>query len=133
MNNPQRRPVNWTPQMVGRLVEWYPLLFNATLAQMLGVSLRTLQRKAANLGLKKPDGFMENKADDYSRKMSAAIKKAYAEGRKTSIFKPGVQNNPNGGFPKGFRFTGEIEAERIDKIRRTYRKKKLLANYGLSK
>lgn len=132
-NNPGRRPVKWTPQMLERLVEWYPVLFNATLAKMLGVSLRTLQRKAQQLGLKKPEGFMESKADDYSRTMSAALKKAYAEGRKTPIWKKGVQNNPDGGFPKGFRFTGEVEAARIDKIRKTCKKKKLLANYGLSR
>jgi hypothetical protein len=125
------KSVVWTPQMLKRLVDYYPLLFNEALAKMLGVSQRTMARKASELGLKKPDDFMQRKADDYSRKMSASLKKAYAAGRKVSQFKPGVRNNPEGEFRKGFRFTGDIEADRVDKIRRTFKRNKLLMIYGL--
>lgn len=117
--------------MLKWLVDYYPMLFNTTLAKMLGVSKRTMERKARQLGLRKPDDFTERMADEYSRKMSAALKKAYADGRKVSQFKPGVRNNPDGEFPKGFRFTGDIEADRVDKIRRTFKRNKLLMIYGL--
>lgn len=131
--NPKRPAINWTPQMLKWLVDYYPILFNTALAKMLGVSRRSMERKAKELGLKKPEDFMERKAEDWSRSVSNGLKKAYAEGRHKSPFKPGVRNNPDGEFPKGFRFTGDIEAERIDKIRRTYRTRKLLKIYGLSK
>lgn len=131
--NPNRPPINWTPERLKIIREYYPTMFNSALAKWIGCSVRTVERKANELGLKKVDDFNTVRADGISELLSIAVKKAYADGRKVSTFQKGIRNNPDGEFPKGFRFTGDIEAARIDKIRRTYRKQKLLTIYGLSK
>lgn len=117
--------------MLGIMRDYYPTMFNTVMAKWLGVSYRTLERKAKEMGLKKVDNFMELKADSLHTIVSDGLKKAYAEGRRTSHFKRGVRNNPQGEFPKGHRFDDAIEEERKEKIRRTYRRKKLLKIYGL--
>lgn len=131
--NPNRPAINWTPERLKIIREYYPTMFNAPLAKWIGCSTRTLERKAVELGLKKVEDFNIYRAEGISDLLSTAMKKAYADGRMVSPFRKGIRNNPDGEFKKGFRFTGDIEAARIDKIRRTYRKQKLLAIYGLSK
>jgi len=115
--------------MLNLLRDFFPIMFNRTLAQWLGVSLRTLERKARELGLKKVDNFTQLRADDISRNISDKVKKAYAEGRKTSTFKKGVRNNPGGEFKPGFKFSGEIEEKRKENIRRTFKRGKLIQIY----
>lgn len=117
--------------MMGLLRDYYPTMFNDALAKLLKVSVRSLQRKAQELGLEKVKDFNQVRCDDISRKVSDGVKKAYAEGRKTSDFKKGVRSNPDGEFKPGHRFPDEIENERKDKIRRTFKRRKLLQIYGL--
>lgn len=117
--------------MMNILVTYYPTMFNTVLSKWLGVSHRTLNRKAKELGLKKVDNFMEMKAESFSTIVSDGLKKAYADGRRVSHFKKGVRNNPQGEFPKGHRFDDAIEEERKEKIRKTYKRRKLLKIYGL--
>lgn len=129
--NPSRRPIEWTPDKIKILCDYYPTMFNTVMAKWLGVSYRTLERKARALGLVKVANFNELKAESFSQIVSDGVKRAYAEGRKVSHFKKGVRNNPQGEFPKGHKFDDAIEEERKEKIRRTYRKKKILKIYGL--
>ena len=129
--NPNRPPITWTPQMLKIIRDYYPTIFNDALALWLKVSVRSLQRKARELGLKKVDGFNTVKADGISQKVSDGVRKAYADGRKTSQFKSGVRNNPEGEFRPGHRFDDTIEEARKDKIRRTFRTRKLKQIYGL--
>ena len=115
--------------MLNLLRDFFPIMFNRTLAQWIGVSQRTLERKARELGLQKVDNFAELRADDISQKISDKVKRAYAEGRKISNFQKGVRNNPGGEFKPGFKFTGEIEEKRKESIRRTFKRKKLIQIY----
>ncbi len=131
--NPNRPPINWTPEKLKLIRMYYPTMMNFALAKWIGCSKRSLERKASELGLAKVDNFNQIRADEISRLLSEAVKKAYAEGRLVSQFKKGVSNNPDYEFKPGHKFSEEIEEERKAKIRRTYRKKKLLAIYGLSK
>lgn len=129
--NPQRPQITWTPRMLDTLREYYPTMFNDALAKLLKVSVRSMQRKAKELGLEKVQDFNRVRAEDISRRLSDSIKKAYAEGRITSGFPKGVRSNPDGEFQPGHRFPDEIENERKDKIRRTFKRMKLLQIYGL--
>lgn len=129
--NPLRPAIEWTPERLKTLREHYPTMFNRALAAWIGCSVRTLERKARSLGLSKVPDFNTLRAYDISKSLSSSMKKAYAEGRKVSSFQKGVSNNPDYEFPPGFKFTGEIEEARKDKIRQTYRRKKLLKIYGL--
>lgn len=127
--NPHKRPINWTPERLKLLREYYPTMFTDALAKWIGCSVRTLQRKARELGLKKVDNFNQVRSADISRKVSDGVKRAYREGRKTSRFRKGVRSNPQGEFKPGFKFKGEIEEGRKEKIRETYRRKKLIQIY----
>lgn len=131
--NPQRPQIVWTKDKLFLIRTYFPTMFNKPLAKWIGCSERTLIRKARELGLEKVENFNEVRADDISRLLSDAVKKAYAEGRIVSQFKKGVNNNPECEFKPGHKFSEEIEEARKEKIRRTFRRKKLLAIYGLSR
>lgn len=45
--------IYWSPSMLNDLRRWFPTTLNAELAEVLGVSSRTLIRKARSLGLVK--------------------------------------------------------------------------------
>lgn len=48
-----RKPVEWTPEMIDRLIFLYPSEASATIAAILNVGRTTLCRKATELGLEK--------------------------------------------------------------------------------
>lgn len=77
------------------------------------------------------EDFNQVRGEGISELLSEAVKKAYREGRIVSQFKKGVRNNPDGEFKPGHKFEDRIEQERKDKIRRTYKKKKMLKIYGI--
>ena len=114
---------------------YYPTMFNDALAKWMGCSKRTLNRKAKELGLKKVDNFNSYRADAMSELLSAALKKAYRDGRKTTQFIKGVRNNPDGEFRPGHHFDAETEEARKDKIRKTFKDRKakdrILTLYGM--
>ena len=130
--NPNRPAINWTTDKIFILRTYYPTMFNDALAKWIGCSYRTLERKAAELGLKKVENFNEVRAYDISRLLSVAVKKAYADGRLVAPPK-GVRPMPEHEFKPGHKFSEEIEEARKEKIRKTYRRNKLLTIYGLSK
>ena len=130
--NPNRPQIVWTEQRLTLLRTYYPTMFNDALARWIGCSQRTLERKASELGIKKVDNFNEVRAYDISKLLSEAVKRAYAEGRLVAPPK-GVRPMPEHEFKPGHQFSEEIEEARKEKIRRTYRKQKLLMIYGLSK
>ena len=55
------RKKNWTPEMIRTLTELFPVSYNKVLASQLGVSWRSLLRKARELNLEKEPGFLENR------------------------------------------------------------------------
>ena len=130
--NPNRPAINWTTDKIFILRNYYPTMFNDALAKWIGCSYRTLERKAAELGLKKVENFNEVRAYDISRLLSVAVKKAYEEGRLTPPPK-GVRPMPEHEFKPGHQVSEEIEEARKERIRKTYRRNKLLSIYGLSK
>ena len=129
--NPNRPAIEWTPERLRLLRDHYPTMFNNALARWIGCSTRTLERKAAEMGIRKVADFNTVRAYDISKLLSESVKRAYDDGRLVSQFPKGVRSNPGGEFKPGFKFTGEIEQARIEKIRTTYRRKKMLSRYGL--
>lgn len=117
--------------MLSFLRAYYPTVFNDALAKWLGVSERSLQRKARELGLSKVENFNRVRSEDISLRISESLKKTYANNGHRRVFKPGVRNNPEGEFKPGHRYDEETEERRKDKIRRTFSRRKLLKRYGL--
>lgn len=104
--------VEWTPQMIKILTDFFPIMFNKPLAMWLQVSQRTMNRKAAELGLKKPADFLDRRRKDIVAK--AEESRRTNPGRRTEhYFKKGVRQNPDGEFKKGHRLSPESEAKRI--------------------
>jgi hypothetical protein len=60
MYNPKNK-IQWTPEMIHRLKFEFKYAYNKTLAIELGVSWRSLVRKARELGLEKEEGFLEKR------------------------------------------------------------------------
>ena len=65
--NKGRNPIEWTPQMLKMLRDYFPIMMNEPLAKMLKISLRTLERKARELGLRKPDDYRQKRAYDFNK------------------------------------------------------------------
>lgn len=128
--NPQRPQIVWTKDKLFLIRTYFPTMFNKPLAKWIGCSERTLIRKARELGLEKVENFNEVRAYDISRLLSEKVKKAYADGRLVAPPK-GVRPMPEHEFKPGHKFSEEIEEARKEKIRKTYRRNKLLMIYGL--
>jgi len=88
--------IEWTPQKLKLLTDFFPIMFNDALAKWLGISIRTLTRKARELGLKKRDNFHELKKDKIRERQSEALKKVECATR----FKKGQHASPATEFKK---------------------------------
>lgn len=52
--------IHWTPQMIADLKRWFSTTLNEELAEILGVSARTVTRKARELGLNKNPEWLKS-------------------------------------------------------------------------
>lgn len=104
----------WTPEKVAVLVEKYAEARNEDLVAELGVSMRTIERKAKALGLKKSERFLR----DASQRGLMEIEYRRMMGEQVGGFKKGDGHKGTpGSFKKGHRFTGEIEEKRVKACR----------------
>lgn len=87
----------WDQEMIDRLKKKFPTEYNKYLAIEIGVSIRTLIRKARELGIDKEPGFLEIRRDEISRLATAFRSPNPTKGLKgwsvpnseASRFKPG--------------------------------------------
>lgn len=112
--------IEWTPQKLKLLTDFFPIMFNDALAKWLGVSIRTVTRKARELGLKKREDFRELKKDAIRQKQSAALKKVECATR----FRRGEHPSLATEFKKGHRQSPEIIAKRAEACKKAWKKKK---------
>ena len=123
-----RRKVNpcliqWTPQMLKLLTTFFPIMFNKPLAKWLGVSLRTLLRKARELGLEKQEGFLEKRQKDINQLISESHKNN--EKLKATQIKKGEHRGRSTEFKKGQKMSPEMIAKRTATLQENKRRKKL--------
>ena len=111
----------WTPEQLKLLREHFPTMFNRPLATMLGVSLRTMIRKARELGIEKRPGFLADRRKDISALASAALKKST---NTDTRFKKGMRNNPAGEFKAGHHESPETRAKRSESLKRAWKQRK---------
>jgi len=104
--------IHWTGQMLSDLKRWYATTRNAELAECLGVSLRTLIRKARELGLTKDPDWVRGISKANARTMHAVNKKNGWKG----MFKKG--NKPKVRFEKGHQMTPEQKEKQKASLRR---------------
>lgn len=111
----------WTPDQLKLLRDYFPTMFNKPLAKWIGVSLRTMIRKARELGLEKKPGFLDERRRDIQALASAALKKST---NTSTRFKKGMRNNPAGEFKPGYKESPETKAKRIASIKCTWKYRK---------
>ena len=112
--------IEWTPQKLKLLTDFFPIMFNDALAKWLGVSRRTLTRKARELGLKKRDDFYQLKRDVWVERQREALKKVECATR----FKKGHHASPATEFKKGQKATPEMIAKRSEGLKKAHAKKR---------
>ena len=111
----------WTPQQLKLLRDFFPTMFNKPLAKWIGVSMRTMIRKARELGLEKKPGFLNERRKD--------IQALAAEGLRNTKnvqtrFKQGIRNNPSGEFKPGHVESPETRAKRAESLKRAWKRRK---------
>ena len=107
----------WSRDMLDYLQRHYPTTLNVELAGCLGVSPRTLIRKARELGLEKDASWLSRIWEERRLMAWMASKRKGYPGR----FPKGVRSNPSGEFKPGHRLSDEAEARRSAKLRQWYR------------
>lgn len=99
------------------LLERYADEESAVLANELGCSLRTVQRMAARLGLRKSPEMLSRVGKKASDAATAWIRKEKAAGRK-------IVKRYNGcGFEKGHKWDEETERRRLDAVKEGWAKR----------
>ena len=99
-----------------------------SLSRLVGVSQRTMIRKARELGLEKADDFMEINRKSISESISAGVRRY---GPQPTHFRKGERANPDGEFRPGHRESPEVKAKRSASLKETWKRKKILKRYGL--
>lgn len=130
---PKRRfKIDWTPPMVEELTRRFPTDFNKDIAKDLGVSWRSLVRKARELGLEKEDGFLEKKRGEIVKLIAKVRKPNPAQTGKGFV----IPNSEQYRFKKGdiprIKTDPELVKRIHDKRNETIRRDRLRRKYGLS-
>lgn len=112
------RGKQWTPKMDEILKRYYADEESTKLAAQFGYGVRTVERHAAALGLKKSEALLKRVAKKASDAACRWIEGKKARGEK-------IEKRWNGlGFKKGHHWDEETERKRVEAIRGTRRKKK---------
>lgn len=111
----------WSEEQLRILRFYFPIMFNRSLAGQLGVSVRTLIRKARELGLDKKPGFLQERKRDIQRLAGDAIRRS---DHKNTRFKKGVHNNPAGEFKPGHKESPESRVKRIESLKYSWKIRK---------
>lgn len=125
------KKVEWTAEMLGTLKNEFPSSFNRDLATKLGISMRTLIRKARELNVEKEESFLEKRRSQITEMARKAhpgqptkgIKGWSVPGGEKYRFKkghiPAMKTDPT--------LVAKVHAKRND----TIRLEKLRLKYGL--
>lgn len=110
----------WTPQMLTKIKAMFAITFDDSLARCLGVSKRSLIRKARELGLEKEPDFIAKRQAEINHRISESAKRST---KTASRFKKGHQS-PETQFKPGHVQTPEVKAKRIASYKATIRRRK---------
>lgn len=106
--------IYWSDSMLRMLRDEYPVTKNEVLAGCLGVSVRTMVRKARELGIEKDRSWLSGMWDDH-RRMAQMMSRAMGYPGK---FEKGRHAYPDGEFKAGHRESDETKERRRRALRR---------------
>lgn len=107
----------WSPQMIAYLRENFATSFNKDLAEWLGVSIRTVVRKARELGLQKDEDWINGVWNEHQMMARAASRRKGFPG----AFKKGTEIGSEYRYKPGHKSNPEWEKKRVEGLRRWYR------------
>lgn len=110
--------IHWSKDMLDYLRRHYSTTLNKEMSECLGVSQRTMIRKARELGLEKDPEWLANV-------WSERRELAHVISRRKGIpggFKKGERANPEGEFKPGHKLSAEEMAKRSEKMKQWYRR-----------
>lgn len=117
MYNPGNK-IQWTPEMIQRLKFNFKYAYNKSLAIDLGVSLRSLIRKARELGLEKEEGFLDKRKNQIQSMARARRRANPTKGMKGWC----VPNSEAHRFKKGNVSPMAVRQDVREKVSRSRRK-----------
>jgi hypothetical protein len=119
----------WNKDMLDYLRRHYPTTLNEELAGILGVSPRTMIRKARQLGLQKDKTWLASVWEERRLMAHAASKLKGNPG----AFKKGEHRNPDGEFKTGHRLPEEQQRKRAESMKQWHRRHPLAARKNAMK
>lgn len=130
---PKRRfKIDWTPQMVEELTRRFPTDFNKDIAKDLGVSWRSLVRKARELGLEKEDKFLDKKRGEIVKLILKVRKQNPTQTGKGFVIPNSEQYRFKKGHTPRIAIDPELAKRAHAKRNETIRRDRLRRKYGLS-
>jgi len=122
-----RPKIIWTNKMLRTLQNNFSTVFNRELAQMIGVSMRSLIRKARELDLQKEEGFLDKNRTDICKLAKSAKKPNPMKGVKGWCVPGGESYRFAKGKPPPI-----VNYEKLhEKRNQTIAKEKMRIKYGL--
>jgi len=126
------RKIEWAPEMIKAVESRFPSSYNKELAKELGISWRSLVRKARELGIEKEAGFLAKRRGEISKMATEAKPPHPAKGKKGWH----VPNSEATRFAPGRISVMKTDREVVERARatrnETIKKEKLRVKYGLS-
>lgn len=110
--------IYWSTAMLDYLRRHFPTTLNEELAGCLGVSQRTMIRKARELGLKKDEAWLAAVWDERRLMAQCVTKRKGNSGQ----FKKGRRYNPDGEFKPGHKESDETKVKRIESVKKWCRR-----------
>lgn len=110
--------IAWSKTMLDYLRRHYATTINQDLADWLGVSMRTVIRKARELGLEKDPAWMRRMSVSHGKEGHIVSRHRGYPGR----FPKGVRSNPDGEFKPGHKESEATRQKRSEAMRQWYRR-----------
>lgn len=121
------RKTNWTPEMDEKIIKEFPIRFTREIANELKLGLRTIIRRARELGVDKEENFLEKRRDKISR--MAQLSRPENPTKGDSSFRiPGGEKHQ---FKKGHVPNPEIVAKALKSRKETIKRERIRLKYGL--
>lgn len=125
------KKTDWNPEMIKKIINDFPCRFSRDIAHELDISIRTVIRKARELGIEKEPGFLERNAPEIQKRAVKAHPPHPKKGQRGWA----VPNSEHTRFRKGNISVMATDRDVVEKVRgkrnETIRKEKLRLKYDL--
>jgi len=121
----------WTEEMLLVLKTDFSISYNRELASRLGISVRTLIRKARELGIEKEGGFLEQRRSEITEMATKAHPPNKMKGVKGWCVVGGEKHRFQKGHIPAIKTNPDIVRKVTTKRNQTIRREKLRLKYGL--